>query len=71
MGGSPKLLKAVQDGAQGPKLLEKVLHEEKRQGLVPKLGLNKEPDGAKQQESNEGWSQVGTGGKKAARAGRC
>eukprot|EP00971_Amphidinium_carterae_P116405 2305939-Amphidinium_carterae.1 len=64
LSGSPKLLKAVQDGAQGPKLLEKILHEERRQGLVPKLGLRKEPAEAKQQENNEGWSKVGKGGKK-------
>eukprot|EP00971_Amphidinium_carterae_P031887 628325-Amphidinium_carterae.2 len=71
LGGSPKLLKAVQDGVQGSKLLEKVLHEvlEKKtrfQGLVPKLGLKKDTTDVKQQENPEGWSkvQLGKGGKK-------
>eukprot|EP00971_Amphidinium_carterae_P185277 3679109-Amphidinium_carterae.4 len=56
--GSPKLLKAVHNKAQGKQLLDQIMQEEKRQGMVPKLGMKSEVDGSKQLDSQAGWQQV-------------
>eukprot|EP00971_Amphidinium_carterae_P212856 4224483-Amphidinium_carterae.3 len=65
LGGSPKLLKAAQNNVQGKQLLDQVMQEEKRQGMVPKLGWKKEGESGKAQDSQTGWQQVSRkGGKK-------
>eukprot|EP00971_Amphidinium_carterae_P077527 1532145-Amphidinium_carterae.3 len=58
LGGSPKLLKAVHNNVQGKQLLGQIMHEEKRQGLVPKLGMKNEVEKSQTAESYEGWKQV-------------
>eukprot|EP00971_Amphidinium_carterae_P197828 3926134-Amphidinium_carterae.1 len=58
LGGSPKLAKFVQSNGYGQQLLDLVLHEEKRQGLVPKLGWQRDLAGGKPVEGQDGWQQV-------------
>eukprot|EP00971_Amphidinium_carterae_P165218 3275065-Amphidinium_carterae.2 len=58
LGGSPKLAKFVQSNGYGQQLLDLVLHEEKRQGLAPKLGWQRDLAGGKTLDGQEGWQQV-------------
>eukprot|EP00971_Amphidinium_carterae_P101505 2009221-Amphidinium_carterae.2 len=58
LGGSPKLAKFVQSNGYGQQLLDLVLHEEKRQGLVPKLGWQRDSAGSKPAVGQDGWHQV-------------
>eukprot|EP00971_Amphidinium_carterae_P211250 4191632-Amphidinium_carterae.1 len=60
LGGSPKLLNAVQTNVQGQKLQDQILHEEQRQGLVPKLaeGWSRESERSKTSQGQEAWQQV-------------
>eukprot|EP00971_Amphidinium_carterae_P330758 6463965-Amphidinium_carterae.1 len=58
LGGSPKLAKFVQNNGYGQHLLDMVLHEERRQGLVPKLGWQKDTRGDTLTDGQEGWQQV-------------
>eukprot|EP00971_Amphidinium_carterae_P024367 480834-Amphidinium_carterae.2 len=60
-----KNIRQVRPQLEPQQLLEQVLQEEKRQGMVPKLGLQKEGESGKAQESQAGWQQVSRkGGKK-------
>eukprot|EP00971_Amphidinium_carterae_P115726 2291955-Amphidinium_carterae.1 len=53
LGGSHKLALFVQKNGYGQHLLDMVLHEEKRQGLVPKLGWQQDKAGNKPADRND------------------